>query len=70
MSLFSTPKAPEEDPAVKAARQRQQVQSENALTSSIQDDLRRQMQVRLQRFGLVGGNPGGSSLTSGFIRSI
>ena len=56
MSLFSAPRipdAPKEDPAIAAARLRAQNQADNSLTMSIQDDLRRKMQARLQRFGLV-----------------
>jgi hypothetical protein len=77
MSLFSAPKieAPKEDPAVAAARQRQQDQADTALSLSIQDDLRRKMQARLQSFGLVptpatataGARP---AVTTGFMTAI
>ena len=53
MSLFSTTKAPEENPAVKAARQRQETLAANDLTSQIQDDLRRRTRTRLQQYGLL-----------------
>jgi hypothetical protein len=73
MSLFSSPSipaAPQEDPAVTAARQRAQAQADASLTSSIQDSLRNQMQARQQKFGLVpmAANPAGyrPAVTSGF----
>lgn len=78
MSLFSAPKipaAPQEDPAVTAARQRAQAQADASLTSSIQDNLRNQMQARQQKFGLVptaasvsaGTRP---AVTSGFMSPV
>jgi hypothetical protein len=65
MSLFSGPSipaAPVEDPAITAARQRAQAQADASLTSSIKDNLRSQMLMRQQKFGLVPINtpPGGS----------
>ncbi|MEO6022487.1 MAG: hypothetical protein ABIP64_05110 [Burkholderiales bacterium] len=66
MSLFSTPRIdiPKEDPAIAAARQRQQNQADNALTGSIQDNLQRRMRARLQTFGLVASSrPNASSST-------
>lgn len=53
MSLFDTPKAPQEDPAVKAQREAQQRQAENLLTGEIQTDLQRRTRARIQRFGLA-----------------
>lgn len=53
MSLFDTPSAPQEDPAVKAERDRQQRQAENLLTGEIQTDLQRRTRSRIQRFGLA-----------------
>lgn len=77
MSLFSTPKidVPKEDPAIAAARQRQQDQADAALTGSIQDNLQRRMRARLQTFGLVPTQPGTAagtrpSVTQGFMQSI
>lgn len=77
MSLFSQPKidVPKEDPAIAAARAREQNKADTSLTMSIQDDLRRKMQARLQRFGLVpnqvssavGARPG---VTSSFMAPI
>jgi hypothetical protein len=76
MSLFSSPKipdAPKEDPAVTAARQRAQAQADASLTSSIQDNLRSQMNARQQRFGLVPTDRSamtsiGSGITSSFLK--
>lgn len=77
MSLFSGPKipdAPKEDPAVTAARQRAQAQADASLTSSIQDNLRSQMLMRQQKFGLVPTNSSGASsaggMTSSFLRPV
>lgn len=53
MSLFDTPKAPQEDPAIKAQRDQQQRQAENLLTGEIQSDLQRRTRSRIQRFGLA-----------------
>jgi hypothetical protein len=66
MSLFGSPKVPApvvvptpsptipaENPLVTAARGQAQKQADEAVTHNIQDDLRRRMQSRLQRFGLV-----------------
>ena len=55
MSLFNTPEAPKEDPAIAAARQREEQRSENKLISNIQEDLRRRTRLRLARFGLAPG---------------
>jgi hypothetical protein len=80
VSLFSAPKipapqpAPTEDPAVTAARQQAQVQADASLTRSIQDDLRRKTQARLQHFGLVANDitagSGRPNVTAGFIAGI
>lgn len=77
MSLFSTPKinVPGPDPAVTAATTRAQNQADQSLTLSIQDNLRRMMQARLQTFGLVPNAPSQSpaarpAVTSGFMSSI
>lgn len=90
MSLFGSPKQPaavsvptpapdipKEDPAVTAARNQAQVQADASVTSGIQDDLRRRMQSRMQRFGLAPapaatGTPGGfggfrPDVLSGFL---
>jgi hypothetical protein len=73
MSLFGSPKQPEvpkEAPEVTAARQRAQEKADSSATSAIQDQLRRQMQFRIQRFGLAAtdGTPSAApSITSGFI---
>ncbi len=63
MSLFSTPKAPQEDPSVTAARQRQQQLADDDLTAQIQTDLRRRTRVNLQQYGAL---PAASS-PSGFF---
>lgn len=52
MSLFSGQSAPQEDPAIKAQRDRQQRQADNQLTGEIQTDLQRRTRSRMQRFGL------------------
>lgn len=72
MSLFSAPKQEvvKEDPAVTAARQRQQVQADAALTQGIQDNLRTTMQSRLQRFGLAPVPGSSPSVTSGFLSPV
>lgn len=63
MSLFSSPKAPQEDPAVKAARDRQQRLAEDDLSAQIQDVVRRRTRARVQQFGNApaGGAFGGLS---------
>lgn len=53
MSLFSTPKAPQPDPAVVAQQQRAQQQADNDLTSQIQQDLQQRTRARLQQYGLL-----------------
>jgi hypothetical protein len=73
MSLFSGPSippAPVEDPAVTAARQRAQAQADASLTSSIQDDLRSQMLMRQQKFGLVPTSPSANSAAMGSTGSF
>lgn len=88
MSLFGSPKKPDtvvvpapaadipkEDPAVTAARKQATVQADAAVTSGIQDDLRRRMQSRMQRFGLAPAAPAAAtgfggwrpSVTAGFL---
>ena len=64
MSLFST-KAPEEDPAVVAARQRQETLAANDVTSQIQTDLRRRTRARLQQYGIL-SNPGLAGVRAAF----
>ncbi len=75
MSLFSAPKidVPKEDPAIAAARARQQNQADNALTGSIQDNLQRRMRARLQTFGLVATGRNANArpvVTAGFGAAI
>jgi hypothetical protein len=60
MSLFSTPKAPQPDPAVVAQQQRAQQQADNDLTSQIQMDLQQRTRARLQQYGLL---PTGGGVT-------
>ena len=61
MSLFSTPKAPQEDPAVKAARERQTRLAENDLTGRVQEQVRRRTRQRIQIFGGGAASPINSS---------
>jgi len=80
MSLFSSPKMPEvpkEDPAIAAARVREQQKADTSLTMSIQENLRRKMQSRLRSFGLVQSPAAAAvagnsrpSVTSGFMTAI
>lgn len=71
MSLFDSPKidVPKEDPAVAQARERQQSIADNMLTGSIQDNLRRKMQARVQRFGLVPGDSSGAGRARPIVQS-
>lgn len=55
---FGSSKPPQEDPAVKAARDRQQQLADNALSLELQNDLRRRTRLQLQRFG--GATPASS----------
>ena len=55
---------PKEDPAVAAARARQEQRADASLTSNIQEDLRRRMRMRLQRFGFVPGTTAAPSAAS------
>lgn len=66
MSLFGTPKAPQEDPAVKAERERQARIAENDLSGQIQDNVRRRTRARIQQFG--GGGLGGAG--GGFFAPV
>lgn len=52
-NLFDSPEAPQEDPAVAAARASQQRQAEADLTTQMQADLRRRTRSRLQTFGFT-----------------
>jgi len=62
-----TPKVtlPEEDPAAKAAREREQARAENARTEETQALLLGNTVRRLRRFGAVGGGSGSVPLYSG-----
>ncbi len=51
-----SPKAAKEDPAVVAAREREQKRAENARTEETQALLIGQTQRRLRRFGSLGGS--------------
>ena len=51
-NLFGSINAPQEDPAVKRARERQERIADNLLTSELQRDLRDRTRSRLRRFGL------------------
>jgi hypothetical protein len=53
--LFKTPAAPQaaqEDPAIKAMRDREQARAEGDRTNAIQDNLRLETRLRNRRFGL------------------
>lgn len=65
MSLFDAPQAPQEDPAVAAARASQQRQAEADLTGQIQTDLQRRTRSRLQAFGFT-PTPADFSVTNAF----
>jgi hypothetical protein len=65
-----SPKAAKEDPAVVAAREREQKRAENARTEETQALLIGQTQRRLRRFGSLGGSVpiyGGSSGGGGAV---
>jgi hypothetical protein len=54
-SVFKAPKAPaaqQEDPAIKAMRDREQARAEGDRTNAIQDNLRLETRLRNRRFGL------------------
>jgi hypothetical protein len=55
MSILKTPKvqpAAQEDPAIKAMRDREQARAEGDRTNAIQDNLRLETRLRNRRFGL------------------
>ena len=51
-NLFGSTNAPQEDPSVKRARERQERLADNLLTSELQRDLRDRTRSRLRRVGL------------------
>lgn len=61
------PSAPQEDPALAAARQNEQARAEQDRTQSIQDQLNLETRLRNRRFGLrsllgpLGGGYGGGA---------